>query len=91
MACKIQNNSQLDIDEYIHSLVDFAKDRMGFQKYPDNHIGVLIENIEDLPQKGYRKEHRDGTVGVYVKDPYGNMVEYIWYSEEAKALVHKPH
>jgi len=35
MACKIQNNSQLDIDEYIHSLVDFAKDRMGFQRYPE--------------------------------------------------------
>ena len=60
-------------------------------RYPDNHIGILIENIEDLPEKGYRKEHRDGTIGVYVEDPYGNMVEYIWYSEEAKALVHKPH
>ena len=56
-------------------------------KYPDNHIGVLIENIEDLPNKGYRKEHRDGTIGVYVKDPFGNMVEYIWYSEEAKRTI----
>ena len=34
MPCKIENNSQLDIDKYIHSLVDFAKNRMGFQKYP---------------------------------------------------------
>ena len=58
-------------------------------RYPDNHIGILVENIEDLPQKGYRKEHRDGTVGVYVKDPYGNMVEYIWYSEDAKRFINE--
>ena len=53
-------------------------------KYPDNHIGVLVENVEDLPKIGLRMEHRDGTIGVYVKDPFGNMVEYIWYSEGAK-------
>ena len=56
-------------------------------RYPDNHIGVLVENIENLPKNGYRKEHRDGTIGVYVKDPFGNMVEYIWYSEEAKRSI----
>ena len=58
-------------------------------KYPDNHIGILIKNVEDLPKIGHRQEHRDGTIGVYVKDPFGNMVEYIWYSEEAKKLLNK--
>ena len=53
-------------------------------RYPDNHIGILVDNLEDLPSKGYRKQHRDGTIGVYIKDPYDNVVEYIWYSESAK-------
>ena len=48
--------------------------------YPNNHIGVRVENIADLPNVGTRIEHRDGTVGVYVEDPFGNIVEFIWYS-----------
>ena len=50
--------------------------------YPWPHIGVLVENQDDLPEKGHRVEHRDGTIGVYVKDPFGNYIEYIWYSPE---------
>lgn len=48
--------------------------------YPWPHIGVLVENQDDLPEKGQRIEHRDGTIGVYVKDPFGNYIEYIWYA-----------
>ena len=53
-------------------------------RYPDNHIGVLVEDFDQLPNVGTRIEHRDGTVGVYVKDPFGHMVEYIWYSPETR-------
>lgn len=55
--------------------------------YPCAHIGILVENKEDLPtEKGTVIEHRDGTVGVYVKDPFGNYLEYIWYSDEQKEV-----
>jgi len=55
--------------------------------YPWEHIAILIENKEDLPHDlGKTIEHRDGTVGVYVKDPFGNYLEYIWYSEEQKKV-----
>jgi extradiol dioxygenase family protein len=30
--------------------------------------------------------HRDGTIGVYVKDPFGNYLEYIWYSDDQKEV-----
>ena len=50
--------------------------------YPWAHIGILVENFEDLPDFGQRVQHRDGTVGVYVKDPFGNYIEYIWYSQD---------
>jgi len=50
--------------------------------YPWPHIGVLVENQDELPEQGQRVEHRDGTIGVYVKDPFGNYIEYIWYSPE---------
>ena len=46
-----------------------------------------VDNYEDLPtEKGEVIQHRDGTVGVYVKDPFGNYLEYIWYSPEARKV-----
>ena len=50
--------------------------------YPWPHIAILVDNKEDLPQKGYKVKHRDGTIGVYVEDPFGNYLEYIWYSQD---------
>ena len=55
-------------------------------RYPSNHIGVLVEDLAQLPNVGTRIEHRDGTIGVYVEDPFGHVVEYIWYSPETKDL-----
>ena len=54
--------------------------------YPHAHIGILVENAEDLPSNGFRVEHRDGTVGVYVEDPFGNYLEYICYSDNQKEV-----
>jgi len=55
--------------------------------YPWEHIGILVENKEDLPHAlGETIEHRDGTIGVYVKDPFGNYLEYVWYSDELKEI-----
>ena len=56
-------------------------------EYPYAHVGILVKNKKDLPvDKGIVVEHRDGTVGVYVKDPFGNYLEYIWYSAEQKEV-----
>jgi len=53
--------------------------------YEHAHFGILVENYRDLPSdKGEIIHHRDGTTGCYVKDPDGNMVEFIHYSEECK-------
>ena len=55
--------------------------------YPYAHFGILVEKIEDLPlELGESVYHRDGTVGVYVKDPFGNYLEYIYYSDEQKKV-----
>ena len=50
--------------------------------YPWAHIGILVKDKNDLPDTGSRVEHRDGTIGVYVEDPFGNYIEYIWYSQD---------
>jgi len=50
--------------------------------YPWAHVAILVENKEDLPAQGYKVRHRDGTIGVYVEDPFGNYLEYIWYSQD---------
>ena len=53
--------------------------------YKYAHIGLLVENYRDLPSdKGEVVHHRDGTTGCYVKDPDGNVVEFIHYSDECK-------
>ena len=40
-------------------------------------------HLEDLPkEKGLYVQHRDGTHGVYVTDPWGNHLEYICYNTE---------
>ena len=50
--------------------------------YPYAHIAILVEHKRELPVDGEVFEHRDGTIGVFVKDPFGNYLEYIWYSPE---------
>ena len=56
-------------------------------RYPHAHVGILVENLGDLPQDGERIEHRDGTIGVYTFDPDGNCIEHIWYNDECKKKV----
>ena len=53
--------------------------------YEHAHFGILVENYADLPSdKGKIVHHRDGTTGCYVKDPDGNVVEFIYYSSKMK-------
>ena len=55
--------------------------------YPHAHFGILVEKKEDLPlEMGEVVYHRDGTTGVYVKDPFGNYLEYICYCGDQKEV-----
>ena len=54
--------------------------------YPYAHIGILVDDVNNVPADGLRVEHRDGTIGVYVEDPFGNYLEYIWYSDQQKEV-----
>ena len=51
------------------------------------HIGILCENIDELPEMGERITHRDGTTGVYMKDLDGNCLEFIHYDSKNKNFV----
>ena len=53
--------------------------------YKDAHIGIHVKDYRDLPSNlGEIVQHRDGTTGCYVKDPDGNVVEFIHYNEQCK-------
>ena len=53
--------------------------------YQYAHIGLYVEDYADLPSNlGEIVHHRDGTTGCYVKDPDGNVVEFIHYNDECK-------
>ena len=74
-------------EKYVRLSVDTTNIALIDSKhYPHAHIGILVEDAEDLPSNGLRVEHRDGTIGVYVKDPFGNYLEYIWYSDDQKEV-----
>jgi catechol 2,3-dioxygenase-like lactoylglutathione lyase family enzyme len=51
--------------------------------YEHNHIGVLVDKIEDFPENGKIIHHRDGSTGCYLMDPYGNCVEFIYYGRNS--------
>jgi len=51
------------------------------------HVGILCNKIEDLPSTGAKVSHRDGTTGVYVKDPFGNNIEFIHYDTQCKKFL----
>ena len=46
------------------------------------HLGFEIFNDSDFPDSQEVKEHRDGSRYVYVKDPDGNVIEYVKYPGE---------
>ena len=50
--------------------------------YKHSHIAVLTAKISDFPSDGTIIEHRDGSIGCYIQDPYGNCVEFIYYGQK---------
>ena len=42
------------------------------------HIAFEIQNLSEFPT-GEIKHHRDGSAYIYIKDPSGNIIEYIYY------------
>ena len=55
--------------------------------YEHDHVGILVNYKEDLPKEGIIVKHRDETIGSYVRDPEGNVVEFIYYSPKAKKKI----
>lgn len=55
--------------------------------YEHDHVGILVNYKENLPKEGTIIKHRDETIGSYVRDPEGNIVEFIYYSPNAKKTI----
>ena len=52
--------------------------------YQHAHFGILVDCVKEFPIGGDVVMHRDGTTGCYIKDPDGNMVEFIYYTPEMR-------
>ena len=69
--------------QYVSAAQEQGKYKELYHKVFENY--KKLKNNEDLPlELGEVVYHRDGTTGVYVKDPFGNYLEYIWYSDDQK-------
>ena len=53
------------------------------KRYKHSHIGVFVEKTEDFPENGHIIHHRDGSIGCYLLDPYGNCLEFIYYGRNS--------
>ena len=78
--CKCKDYVRLQMDNTIISLIDA-------NRYQYSHVGVLVDEWKDLPTKGVRTTHRDGSIGVYCFDPEGNVIEYIWYPDKTEGIM----
>lgn len=78
----------LVFEDYKHKRMTFGNVILALidkKHYDYAHIGFEVDNYRDLPSdKGEIVHHRDGTTGCYVKDPDGNVVEFIHYNKEIK-------
>ncbi len=52
--------------------------------YDHSHFGILVDSVDEFPEGGKIVHHRDNTIGCYMFDPSGNMIEFIYYSPEAR-------
>lgn len=69
---------RLQLDNTFLSLIDE-------KHYEHSHIGVFVDKMEDFPENGHIIHHRDGSIGCYLLDPYGNCLEFIYYGRDSGA------
>ena len=47
------------------------------------HIAFKVNSIEEIPcDKKHIKEHRDGSLYHYKSDPFGNVIEWIYWPNQ---------
>ncbi len=61
------------------------------------HIAIEVSDLSEFPCNNSEiKEHRDGSKYLYVNDPSGNIIEYIYYPQrraqppDEKFYIHLP-
>ena len=60
------------------SFIEFENIKMAFVMKDQHPVHIAFEN----PNLKNGKEHRDGSVSIYKKDPFGNFYEIIKYPEK---------
>jgi extradiol dioxygenase family protein len=72
-----------DLKEAEKWYLEHLSAQITFQDHKYTRLRVGNTNIALIDERFYpHVQHRDGTIGVYVKDPFGNYIEYIWYSQD---------
>ena len=47
------------------------------------HFAFTLQSLEDFPPGEEIRYHRDGSAYLYIEDPDGNTIEYVYWPEEA--------
>ena len=79
-------NSQIlySDDTWAMLLVGNTKLALTIPEQHPPHIAFEVESLSEFPCADSEiKEHRDGSKYLYVNDPSGNVIEYIYYPQKS--------
>ena len=81
-------NAKILYQDDTWGLIEVSGGKIAFvmsAKHPP-HVGIQINKATQQSHFNNKrfKPHRDGTKSCYVRDPYGNFVEFIIYPEEER-------
>ncbi|MDA0911524.1 MAG: VOC family protein [Proteobacteria bacterium] len=69
-------NAKLIYQDDTWAMIEFQNIKLAFV-VPHQHPPHIAFNSEKAESFGKLKQHRDGTLSCYAKDPSGNIVEFI--------------
>ena len=47
------------------------------------HLAFTLQSLEDFPKGEEIRYHRDGSAYLYIEDPDGNTIEYVYWPESS--------
>lgn len=61
--------------------IDGTKIALTISNQHPPHFAFTLESIDDFPEGEEIRYHRDGSAYLYIEDPDGNTIEYVYWPE----------
>lgn len=70
----------VDYQDPTWAMLDISGSKLALSKIEHpNHVAFTVDSLDDLPESKHVGVHRDGSHYSYARDPYGNLIEFIYW------------